>query len=132
MEPCRFDYVLEAIEALRKYVDTTPEGSNTRGLLAIASTAISHLDAIEEGMESRFKEIDNPRPKFSSALKELNLIFKKDFPKAKQLLDMMDEHKSVFDEIKNIAGALKNIESVAIRLSKLKRGMSIDDDEQLE
>jgi len=98
-QKCRYDYVVEIIETLQKYMDTSSQTDNTNSLIKNAYDAIRELKKIEQDIAQSHKP-GEVAVSISSAVEEFDVTYKEIAPKVRKIGLFIKQNKQVFNELK--------------------------------
>lgn len=129
IKPCRYDYVVQAVENLQIYMKTCSTEKNTKSLIDAAEYAIKKLQEIEQEIED--EQIHKPRkqPQYlSAALKEFTIAFGKTDLMRKQLEVFFRDNKPMIKEISQLNSNINMLRAIMVlgkriegRIKKPKR-----------
>jgi GTP1/Obg family GTP-binding protein len=116
---CRYDCVVQAVEALSKYMDSCALEVNTMQLIEKAHQSIYELENIEKGINSRSHNTHKIKS-VSSAFDEFEAKFQALEPKISEIETFLKENKHAFDGIREINKSINTIAETNESLKDIK------------
>jgi len=120
--PCRFDYVLTAIEALGKYMDTAPHIVDTSDLIDRIHVAVHSLEDIEKIIKSDAPKKKNKKV-FSTAVAEAHehiAALRPDMLEAKKFFSIYNQDiKAIQSFSSDLAKMVRRTTEATVAIKKL-------------
>lgn len=115
---CRYDFVVEGIEALQAYMDTCASEDNTNALIENAKSAVLELEKIEKGINTRISK-DKNKETMTSAMKELRSKLDKLAPEMEKVGKFVADHKKAIDAVASMTRSMNNLMLISGALKNL-------------
>ncbi len=113
MKSCRYDHLVTAIEALKKYADSCADRHDTLGIIGIAHGAVHALEGLESGLKKRGKarkaaslslmaEYEEKRSALSRAIKDAENFLEAN----EKRMDAIMKVYETFDQVREMKTAM--------------------------